>query len=126
MAEFQIKDDNSNTKLCKFCKSEIHKKASVCPHCGRKQLSFLRFFSIFMLSGIILMLSFSIIISIFSGALDKSLTAANETVNNIDASDIYDNIIEEMTHGKLSLEAEITQTEETYIIIFKDIIKINE
>mgnify|MGYP001625167081 CR=1 FL=1 len=35
------------TKICKHCKEEINKKATVCPHCGRNQKSvFTRIISI--------------------------------------------------------------------------------
>ena len=33
----QERDFMAKTKLCKYCKSQIDKKASICPHCQKKQ-----------------------------------------------------------------------------------------
>lgn len=32
-----MKQENTDTKICKHCQSEIPKKAKVCPNCRKKQ-----------------------------------------------------------------------------------------
>lgn len=55
---------NEETKLCKYCQTEIPKKAKVCPNCRRKQSGKLKW--------ILIVLAAIVIINIIGGGDDES------------------------------------------------------
>lgn len=60
----------NETKVCKHCKTEIPKKAKVCPNCRKKQGGILKWI-------VIVIIAIAIIGAIAGGGDDKSSTSSN-------------------------------------------------
>ena len=72
--------NESQTKLCKHCQTEISKKAKVCPNCGKKQGGILKWIII-----VILVLA---AISAMAGGDDESASDSNpKKVDNVTQDD---------------------------------------
>lgn len=74
-----MKNENSATKLCKHCKTEIPKGAKICPNCKKKQGGNLKWI-------ILIIISLVIIVSAFGGSdsEDKPDSKPSENVNTSD------------------------------------------
>lgn len=96
----------NETKRCKHCRSEIDKKAKVCPICRKKQG-----LGIFKIVGIVF-LSFIVL-----GVVTAALGGGNET----EKSPSGDVVVKD----DLTVESDITESKDTFSLYFEGIVKNN-
>lgn len=96
----------TETKKCKHCRSEIDKKAKVCPVCRKKQGV-----GLFKIIGLVF-LAF-----IIFGAIGAALGGGNETEKTPSG--------EIVVKDDLTIEGDITETKDTYSLYFEGIVKNN-
>lgn len=75
-SELQRKEPSNDTKKCKYCQSDIPKKAKVCPNCRKKQ-------SGGCLSTIIGVIVFFVVVGIISSALGNNKEESGDNVVDV-------------------------------------------
>ncbi len=109
-----MKEAKSATKKCKFCKSEIDSKATVCPICKRGQkkghgcLITILIFAIVVLGGIFMAINLSDSIQkSVSGTKDNSEYITLEEYNTIETGMTYEQVAEIVgSKGTISSQVE--------------------
>jgi hypothetical protein len=94
----------AKTKLCKYCKSQIDKKASICPHCQKKQSGIDDAFK-----AVIVAITLIIFVPAFIGACSKSSSKAKSP---------SETSVEVLTTAekKVSIQAGTTEADATTVI----------
>ncbi len=82
---------NQETKLCKHCKTEIPKKAKVCPNCRRKQGGVVKWVIVGILAIFLLVGAFGEDTGVSSDSNPKEISEVEDDVNN---GEEIDNIFE--------------------------------
>ena len=86
MENEKLETERKDTKLCKYCQSEIPKKAKVCPNCKKKQGGILKWIGI---AFVVL-----IVIGALGGGGDKNKSTI-QTENNSNDESNMENVIAE-------------------------------
>ena len=86
MENEKLETERKDTKLCKYCQSEIPKKAKVCPNCKKKQGGILKWIGI---AYVVL-----IVIGALGGGGDKNKSTI-QTENNSNDESNMENVIAE-------------------------------